>query len=74
MALLTSARGIDFGSEPRHRVRLLFVIASVDGESHLRALAQLTELFREERHRERLAQATAPDPIVRIIEQYSASV
>lgn len=73
MALLCIRRGVAFGSDPKHRVCLLFVLASSDGETHLKALSQLTAMLREDKNRDRLANAADESEIFRMIRQYSTT-
>ncbi|GIP33837.1 BglG family transcription antiterminator [Paenibacillus sp. J2TS4] len=73
MSLLSIREGAAFGDDPKHIVRLLFVIASQDGESHLKALTQLTDMLREEANRTRLEQTNDKDEIIQMIRQYSTT-
>ncbi|MGN7384784.1 BglG family transcription antiterminator [Paenibacillus sp. SAFN-117] len=71
MALLSIRSGVPFSSLKKHRVRLLFVIASLDGESHLKALTQLTDMLKDEQNRILLGNTSDKDEIMRMLHQYS---
>lgn len=47
MALLALQRSVAFSEALKHQVRLLFIVASPDGDSHLKALTQLSDLLKE---------------------------
>jgi mannitol operon transcriptional antiterminator len=53
------------------KVHLLFVLAAVDSESHLLALAQLSEMLSDEAEIEKLIQAQTPEEVLQMIHQYS---
>ena len=47
------------------------VLAAVDSESHLLALAQLSEMLSDEAEIEKLIQAQTPEEVLQMIHQYS---
>lgn len=52
-------------------VRLLFVLAAVDNESHLKALAQLSELLAREEEIRALMDAETVDAVLELMDRYS---
>ncbi|MBH8605763.1 MULTISPECIES: BglG family transcription antiterminator [unclassified Thermoactinomyces] len=52
-------------------VHLIFVLAAADNESHLLALAQLSELLAKEEEIERLIQAETTEEVMNMINHYS---
>lgn len=71
MAWLSIRQGIAFGKDPKHQVHLLLVMASADGETHLKALSQLTAMLLEEKNRAELTFTVDKSEIVRRIHKYS---
>lgn len=71
MALLSIREGVPFSSEPRDRVHALFIVVSEDGESHLKALSQLTLLLGDNNHRMMIGQANSKTDILTIVRQFS---
>lgn len=45
MSLLVLKKPVSFTKEKKHQVKLLFVLSSIDQETHLRALSQLSEVL-----------------------------
>ncbi|PYI51498.1 BglG family transcription antiterminator [Paenibacillus flagellatus] len=69
MSLLVVPEGVAFSPEPKHRVRALFALASDDGESHLRALSELTILLRKEENRTALTRPESAASLQTLIER-----
>ncbi|MGA9173917.1 MAG: BglG family transcription antiterminator [Thermoactinomyces sp.] len=69
MSFLRLSEGVLF---PQNKtVHLIFVLAATDNESHLLALAQLSELLTKEEEIERLIQAKTKEEVVGIMDRYS---
>ncbi|WP_044640394.1 BglG family transcription antiterminator [Risungbinella massiliensis] len=51
--------------------QLIFVLAAVDNESHLKALSQLTELLEEEENIDEMLNITKPEGFLPLIQTYS---
>jgi mannitol/fructose-specific phosphotransferase system IIA component (Ntr-type) len=69
MSFLRLEEGVLFPQQKK--VHLLFVLAAVDSESHLLALAQLSEMLSDEAEIEKLIQAQTPEEVLQMIHQYS---
>ncbi|WP_020619351.1 BglG family transcription antiterminator [Paenibacillus daejeonensis] len=68
-SMLKLASPVAFGQEARHQVHTVFVLASADGESHLKPLAQLSVLLREPHKLTILENTNAIEDILRLIDQ-----
>lgn len=68
-SLLKLATPVAFGEEARHQVTVLFVLASADGESHLKPLAELSRMLREPHKRKALENTNAMEHILTWIRQ-----
>lgn len=51
---------VDGEEDPERFVQLVFVLAAVDGEAHLKALMQLSKILENEHHIEELIQLNNP--------------
>ncbi|MEC0181031.1 BglG family transcription antiterminator [Paenibacillus peoriae] len=71
ISLLVLKEGIAFSEQPEHEVRLIFTLAAMDNETHLRALSQFTSLLTDEGNIERLFRSQSTEEIMEIILQYS---
>ncbi|MEH7387438.1 BglG family transcription antiterminator [Bacillus sp. JJ1521] len=71
MSLLCLEEGVQFSESKRHEVNLLIVLAAIDGETHLKALSQLTTMFSEPMNVKKMVQAKSIDTILQTIEAYS---
>jgi transcriptional antiterminator/mannitol/fructose-specific phosphotransferase system IIA component (Ntr-type) len=69
MSLLKLDEAVDFG--PNKPVRLIFVLAAADSETHLRALVQLTNLLGEPSNIEDILQSSDVSVILNYIHKYS---
>ncbi|WP_338135896.1 BglG family transcription antiterminator [Paenibacillus thiaminolyticus] len=70
MALLALQRSVAFSEALKHQVRLLFIVASPDGDSHLKALTQLSDLLKETKNRMMLENANEKHEIMRLLLPY----
>jgi transcriptional antiterminator/mannitol/fructose-specific phosphotransferase system IIA component (Ntr-type) len=69
MSLLRLKKSVLFGeNKPVH---LVIVLAATDDESHLRALAQLTELLSQEENIDQLIQSEEISDVMKLIHHYS---
>ncbi|CAM3888412.1 MULTISPECIES: BglG family transcription antiterminator [Paenibacillus] len=73
MALISIRSGVPFSDESRHLVHGLFVMVSADGESHLKALSQLTHLLRDDGNRILMGQADSKEDVLQLIRKYSTT-
>ncbi|MBM7590311.1 BglG family transcription antiterminator [Brevibacillus fulvus] len=73
MSMLRLERGVSFAEDGSRDVNVLIVLAAVDNETHLRALAQLSSMLSEGENLETILGATTTEPIVELIQRYSQS-
>lgn len=71
MSLITLADGVNFGHQTFDPVQIIISICATDHNSHLQALAQLSELLSQQDAIERLLAAKDLQTVTRIIHQYS---
>ena len=57
---------VAFSEEARHQVQIILVLAAIDGESHLKALSELTILLREKESLIRLKEAKTKEEILQL--------
>lgn len=57
ISLLRLEKPVSFSQEERHQVRIILVLAAIDGESHLKALSELTIVLRGDKGIDRLMKA-----------------
>ncbi len=62
--------GVNFDADENDPVRLLVTLAATDSSSHVNAIAQLAELFMNEKHVQQICEATDVATIRNIIEKY----
>jgi mannitol operon transcriptional antiterminator len=71
MSFLQIKNGCPFSEKEEHRVHILFVLAAVDNETHLKALSQLTKMLSDNGNMERLFTANTVEEVFDLIQQYS---
>lgn len=71
MSLITLKKPVNFGSENNDPVKLIVTIAATDSESHLKALAQLMELFMNSEDLKKIINSTNKEEVLAIIKNYS---
>ncbi|MEJ9217548.1 BglG family transcription antiterminator [Paenibacillus glucanolyticus] len=64
ISLLRLEQPVAFSEEPRHQVQIILVLAAIDGESHLKALSELTLLLGEKENLTRLKEAKTKEQIL----------
>lgn len=72
MSLLRVKKGVSFSDERGKSVHLIIVLCAIDGDTHLKALSQLTKMMSNERNTEKLIQADSSNTIMEMIDFYSA--
>lgn len=72
MSLLKLKNSVWFSDQEKHRVRLIFVLAAVDNEKHLRALSQLTTMLSDQEVFDKLLHTESVDEIMQLINKYSS--
>ncbi|KKO52443.1 transcription antiterminator BglG [Paenibacillus sp. DMB20] len=68
ISLLQLNRPVSFSKESRHQVHTVLVLASIDSETHLKALSELTSLLRAPESLARLKQAKTKQQILQQIQ------
>lgn len=64
ISLLRLEQPVAFSEEARHQVQIILVLAAIDGESHLKALSELTLLLRDKENLIRLKEARTKEQIL----------
>ncbi|MBY6052595.1 BglG family transcription antiterminator [Cytobacillus firmus] len=71
MSFLQLKENCAFSEKPEHQVRLFFVLAAIDNETHLKALSQLSKMLSDSDNLEKLQNADTAADVLEIINQYS---
>ncbi|WML34190.1 PTS sugar transporter subunit IIA [Clostridium sp. OS1-26] len=71
LSLITLKDPISFGSELNDPVKLVITLAAKDNEAHLKALAQLMELFMNTEDLNSILEAENKKQVIKIINKYS---
>ncbi len=71
MSFLRLKESCSFSEKPEHQVRLFFVLAAIDNETHLKALSQLSKMLSDGDSQEKLQNAETAAEVAEIINQYS---
>ncbi|MFI8575406.1 BglG family transcription antiterminator [Rossellomorea aquimaris] len=69
MSFLRLEEPVYFSEKEKHRAQLIIVLAAIDNQTHLKALAQLTELLSNEDNVEKLISASDRQTIIELINQ-----
>ncbi|MCR8847984.1 BglG family transcription antiterminator [Rossellomorea sp. SC111] len=69
MSFLRLEEPVYFSEKEKHRAQLIIVLAAIDNQTHLKALAQLTELLSNESNVEKLISANDQETIIELINQ-----
>ncbi len=72
MSMLLLKEPVYFSEQEKHRANLVIVLAAIDNQTHLKALAQLSEMLSDEKNIDRLLAAESSNEVVDII-QFSES-
>jgi ascorbate PTS system EIIA or EIIAB component len=72
MSLLKLNKPVNFLNDEKYPVRFLFCIAAIDHTAHLKALAQLTNLFYEKNNLEHLKGLKSIEEIITFFKEYSS--
>lgn len=72
MSLLRLKRGVAFSVDGEERVQIIIILAAVDNETHLQALAQLSTLLMEEDDVKHIINSTSSTEILDTITKYSS--
>ncbi|MEL3971905.1 BglG family transcription antiterminator [Rossellomorea oryzaecorticis] len=69
MSFLRLKEPVFFSDKEKHRAQLIIVLAAIDNQTHLKALAQLTELLSNEDNVEQLISASDQKTVIELINQ-----
>lgn len=69
MSLLVLKEPIHLLDDEKHPIQLLVTLAAIDNETHLKALSQLTAIFRDKDRLTALKEATSPEDVLALIEE-----
>ncbi|SDJ25477.1 BglG family transcription antiterminator [Salimicrobium halophilum] len=69
MSFLRLKEPVAFSEKEKHQARLIFVLAAIDNNTHLKALAQLTEILSEEQNIKRLADTNQAQEVMKLIDE-----
>jgi mannitol operon transcriptional antiterminator len=69
MSFLRLKEPVYFSEKEKHRAQLVIVLAAIDNQTHLKALAQLTEMLATESNVEQLISASDKKTIIELINQ-----
>ncbi|WP_281975297.1 BglG family transcription antiterminator [Halobacillus litoralis] len=69
MSFLRLKEPVYFSEKEKHRAQLVIVLAAIDNQTHLKALAQLTEMLSNEDNVERLIAADDRKTVIEVINQ-----
>ncbi|WP_163527778.1 BglG family transcription antiterminator [Halobacillus ihumii] len=70
MSLLRLKEPVYFSEKEKHRAQLIIVLAAIDNQTHLKALAQLTEVLSNDANVDHLIAANDSDSVIQLINQY----
>ncbi|UFJ39500.1 BglG family transcription antiterminator [Brevibacillus humidisoli] len=71
MSLLRLKKPVSFSEDQEREAQLIIVLAAIDQETHLKALAQMSKMLSEESNIDELIAANDKDTILRYIATYS---
>lgn len=71
MSFLQLKQCCSFSEKEEHQVSLIFVLAAIDNDTHLKALSQLSKMLSDGSNLEKLRMAQSADEVLAIINQYS---
>ena len=69
MSFLRLKEPVYFSEKEKHRAQLVIVLAAIDNQTHLKALAQLTEMLSNEGNVEQLISASDSKTVIELIKQ-----
>lgn len=72
MSLMKLVNSVCFSEDKSHEVQLVLILAAVDGDTHLKALSQLTAFLSSDWNRKAILNATTVQEICSLLESTSA--
>jgi mannitol operon transcriptional antiterminator len=73
MSLLSLKKSVSFSEDGKHDVNLILVLAAVDRETHLKAIAQLSRLLSGDEGINTILEADSAGQVLEVINQYSTN-
>ncbi|MEI9598271.1 PTS sugar transporter subunit IIA [Moellerella wisconsensis] len=70
LGLTVIQHGVNFDADENDPIKLLFVLAATDSDSHVGAIAQLAELFDNQEDIDQLINAATVDDVLAVISKY----
>ncbi|PSL41630.1 BglG family transcriptional antiterminator [Planomicrobium soli] len=70
MSLLRVEQEVPFSDEEKHQVRVIVVLAPIDGDSHLKALGQLVKILNDTELKAELLRASSREAIYQLLETH----
>ncbi|MFG6115671.1 BglG family transcription antiterminator [Halobacillus sp. MO56] len=67
MSFLRLKDPVYFSDKEKHRAQLVIILAAIDNQTHLKALAQLTEMLSNDENVEQLIAASEPEHVIEIV-------
>ncbi|MEK5393927.1 BglG family transcription antiterminator [Margalitia sp. FSL K6-0131] len=71
MSLLKLSKAVPFSESRKHDIQIVIVLAAIDGETHLKALSQLTEMFSNPDNLNKVLIARSTEEIFDLVTAYS---
>lgn len=71
MSFMRLKESCAFSEKPEHQVKLIFVLAAIDNETHLKALSQFSMMMSDATNVEKLQNASTVSEVLEVINQYS---
>lgn len=70
LSLITPQDGVIFNAGKKDPVKLIFVLAAIDNNSHVELISDLTRLLRNEAVQEKMIKADTVEQLVELIQDY----
>jgi mannitol operon transcriptional antiterminator len=71
MSLLKLQQSVPFTDKGTHEVKLIIVLAAIDGDTHLKALSQLTNMLSDKKANSQILKMESPESIFNLITTFS---
>ena len=71
MSLLKLSKAVPFSEKSKHAIQIVIVLAAVDGETHLKALSQLSKMLSDKKNSNQILLANSPEEIFELVNAYS---
>ena len=71
MSFLKLSKAVPFSESKKHDIQIVIVLAAIDGETHLKALSQLTKMFSSPENLNKVLLARSSEEIYDLVHTYS---